>query len=105
MNDDFKINGYESIYDKFLWFDTHYPSRYPSFLFESSIRPFMDERNIFFDNDLLDLHLKMPFKLRSNSWLWKKALAMIDPKICFIKNANTNFSPFMPDFIEWGIMF
>lgn len=93
-----------NIYDKFLWFDTHYISRYPSFLFEKSIRSFIDERNILFDNDLQDLHLKMPLSMRSTSKIWKKALAKLGPKIAAIPNSNTGVSPLIPEFLEWGLV-
>ena len=92
-----------NIYDKFIWLDTRYLSRYPSFLFENSIMSFVDERSIVFDNNVLDLHLKMPFYIRSTSRIWKKALAKLDPKIAAITNANTGYSPFIPDFLEWGL--
>lgn len=93
-----------NIYDKFLWFDTHYRSRYPSFLFEKSIRSFINERSILFDNDLQDLHLKMPLSIRSTSKIWKKALIKLDPKIAVIPNSNTGISPFVPEFFEWGLI-
>lgn len=93
-----------NVYDKFLWFDIYYTSRYPSFLFETSIRGFMDERTVLlFDNNLLDLHLKMPFKIRSDSRVWKKALAKLDPKIAAIPDANTGHPIFTPDILEWGL--
>jgi len=92
-----------NIYDKFIWPDTHYQSRYPSFLFEKSIKSFIDERSIAFDNDLLDLHLKMPLNIRSTSKIWKKALAKLDPKIAVIPNANTGYSPLISEFLEWGL--
>jgi len=94
-----------NIYDKFIWLDTRYLSRYPSFLFEKSIRSFIDERNILFDNDLQDLHLKMPLNIRATSKIWKKALAKLDPKIAAIPNSNTGFSPFIPEYFEWGLIF
>jgi asparagine synthase (glutamine-hydrolysing) len=93
-----------NIYDKFLWFDTHYLSRYPSFLFEKSIRSFIDERSIVFDNDLQDLHLKMPLNIRATSKIWKKALAKLDPKIAAIPNSNNGISPLIPEFFEWGLI-
>jgi len=93
-----------NIYDKFLWFDTHYISRYPSFLFEKSIRSFIDERSILFDNDLQDLHLKMPLNTRATSKIWKKAIAKLDPKIAAIPNSNTGISPLIPEFLEWGLI-
>jgi len=90
-----------NIYDKFLWFDIYYTSRYSSFLLETSIRGFMDERTVLFDNDLLDLHLKMPFKMRSNSRVWKKALVKLNPKIAAIPDANTGHPLFISDILEW----
>jgi len=96
-------NNCTNIYDKFIWLDTRYHTRYPSFLFENSIMSFIDERSIVFDNDMLDLHLKMPLYIRSTSRIWKKALAKLDPKIAVITNANTGYSPFIPDFLDWGL--
>ena len=93
----------KNIYDKFIWLDTYYHSRYPSSLFETSIRPFIDERSIVFDNDLLDLHLKMPFKIRATSKTWKKSLAKLDHKITAIPDANTGYSPLIPESLEWGL--
>ena len=93
-----------NIYDKFIWLDTLYHSRYPSFLFENSIMNFIDERSFVFDNDLLDLHLKMPFAMRSNSSIWKKSLERLDFQIASIPNANTGYSPRMPVFLEWGLI-
>ena len=90
-----------NIYDRFIWFDTHYLSRSCAFLFEKSIRSFINERSIAFDNNLLDLHLKMPIDLRSNSRIWMKALAKLDPEIAVIPDANTGYSPFIPEYLEW----
>lgn len=103
--DDVITNNYcENIYDGFTWLDTYYQPSEPLFLFENSIRAYMDERNILFDNDVLNLYLKMPFKLRSNSGLWKKALAKLDMEICRIPDANTSVSPSFPEFIECVII-
>jgi len=90
-----------NIYDKFIWFDTHYQSRSRAFLFEKSIRSFINERSIVFDNNLLDLHLKMPVDLRSTSKIWKKALVKLNPKIAAISDANTGYSIFIPEYLEW----
>lgn len=92
-----------NIYDRFIWFDTHYLSRSVAFLFEKSIRSFINERSIVFDNNLLDLHLKMPFDFRSTSKIWVKALAKLDPRIAAIPDANTGYSPFIPEYLEWGL--
>jgi len=93
----------KNIFDKYTWLDTHYHSRYPSGLFETSIRSFIDERSIVFDNDVLDLHLKMPVKIRATSKTWKKALSKLDPKIVAITDANTGYSPLVPECLEWGL--
>jgi len=73
-------------------------------LFEKSIRSFIDERSILFDNDLQDLHLKMPLNTRATSKIWKKAIAKLDPKIAAIPNSNTGISPLIPEFLEWGLI-
>ncbi len=94
-----------NIYDKFIWSDTHYLSISRAFLFETSIRSFINERSIVFDNNLFDLHLKMPVSLRANNRLWKKVLAQLNPKIAVCPDANTGYSPFMPKIFEKGIRF
>ena len=94
----------ENVYDRFIWFDTRYTSRYSSYLFQLSIRAFMDERAaLLFDNDLLDLHLRLPFKLRSDNRLWNQAIAELDPGIAAIPDANTGRSPFFPKELDWSL--
>jgi asparagine synthase (glutamine-hydrolysing) len=92
-----------NIYDQFGWFDTYYISRSVAFVFETSIRSFMDERSVVFDNNLLDLHLKMPLGFRSSSKIWLKALARLDPRIAEIPDANTGYSPSTPEYLAWGL--
>ena len=92
-----------NIYDKFTWLDTHYQSRYPSFLFETSIRAFIHERSILFDNNLLELYLKMPVHFRSTSRIWTKVLANFNSELARIPYANTGYSPFTPDFLKCGL--
>jgi asparagine synthase (glutamine-hydrolysing) len=94
-----------NIYDKFIWPDIYYHSRYPSFLFEMSIRSFIDERSFMFDNDLLNLHLQMSASLRSNNRVWKEALSKLNSKIAKVPNANTGYSPVMPEILERGLNF
>lgn len=55
------------------------------------------------DNDLLDIYLKMPFSLRSDSKIWIRALAKLNFKIAVLPDANTEYSPFIPKFLEQGI--
>ncbi|MFH1460531.1 MAG: asparagine synthase-related protein [Candidatus Omnitrophota bacterium] len=73
--------------DQFLWANTRYPQGF-AFLNVSSIRAFMNERSIIFDNDLIDLHLEMPLKYRANSRIWKKVIAQLNSKIASVPNSN-----------------
>jgi asparagine synthase (glutamine-hydrolysing) len=84
------------VYDQFLWPDVRYHARYPSMLFETSLRAYVTERSCVLHNEMLDLHLRLPRVLRSDSRLWVKALAKLDRRIARIRNANTGFSPMMP---------
>ncbi len=78
------------VYDRFTWPDIYYGSRYPSYLFQMSIRSFADERApLMHDNDLLDLHLRMPVRVRCGSEVWMKAMAKLDPRIAAVPDANT----------------
>jgi asparagine synthase (glutamine-hydrolysing) len=78
-----------TVYDSFLAFDTHWHSNYPSFLFETSIRPFIGERSIVFHNEVLDLHLRMPVRYRKDSRVWCKAIVGLDGPIGSVPDANT----------------
>jgi asparagine synthase (glutamine-hydrolysing) len=84
------------VYDVFLWPDVRYHARYPSMLFEMSLRPYMTERSFVFHNDVLDLHLRMPRALRSDNRVWLKAMAMLNRRVAQVRDANTGHSPFMP---------
>lgn len=84
-------------YDWFIWPDTHYHCKYPSFLFEQGIRAFCTERSVVFHNHILDLHLRMPVSLRSDSRLWNRAVKRLSPDIASLPDANTGHSPFLPD--------
>jgi len=84
------------VYDQFLWPDVRYHARYPSMLFETSLRAYRTERSFVLHNEVLDLHLRMPRALRSDSRLWVEALNRLDRRIARIRNANTGFSPTMP---------
>ncbi len=93
-----------SIYDKFTWLDTYYTSRYPTYLFNLSIRQALDEYVVMFDNDLFDLYLEIPLKYRSNKDLWIATLEKLNPDIARIPNSNTGYSPFFPTFIRWAVV-
>lgn len=86
----------DNVYDQYLWPDIHYHGRYPSMLFETSLRPFMTERSPFFHNDVIDLHLKMPVQMRADNRVWLKAVARLNKKIARIPDANTGYAPNFP---------
>lgn len=84
------------IYDIFLWPDVRYHARYPSMLFETSLRSYMTERSFVFHNEVIDLHLRMPCAVRSDNRLWLKAMARLNRPVAHVRDANTGHSPFMP---------
>ena len=85
-----------NVYDQFLWPDVYHHGRYPSMLFEISLRPYMTERSIVFGNEVIDLHLKMPLAVRADNRLWLKAMASLNKKVAQVVNANTGYSPTTP---------
>lgn len=80
----------DDVYDRFIWADTWYHSKYPSFLFEASIRPFIGDRSIVFHNHVLDLFLRMPSRYRGSSRVWARAVARLHPGIAAVPDANTD---------------
>ncbi len=81
--------------DWFIWADTYYHCKYPSFLFEAAIRPSQHERSIVFHNHILDLHLRMPVQSRADSRVWAGALQRLSPDVAKVPDANTGYSPLM----------
>jgi asparagine synthase (glutamine-hydrolysing) len=96
-----KIRYLIRYFDKFI-----FPSAFNDrlYLFGLTLRQYTNERTISFDNDLFNLYLETPVRLRLNGRIFKKAIKRIDPNIASIPNANTGFSPFMPELLEWGIL-
>lgn len=86
----------ENIYDRFVYPDVCYHARSKAFVFETSLAAYLKHRNIVYDNRLIDLHLKMPFKYRTNSRVWMEAMKRLHPALATLKNANTNCSFFTP---------
>lgn len=84
-----------NVYDAFLWPDIYYRGRFPSFLFEMSMRPYVSERSIDFDNEVIDLHLRMPANVRCGNRLWLRAMERLDRKVAHAVTANTGYSPFV----------
>ena len=81
-------------FDWFIWADTRYQCKYPSFLFEVALRPFHTERSVVLQNEILDLHLHMPVRMRSNSHVWCLAVQRLNEKVAGVPNANTGRSIF-----------
>lgn len=93
----------DNVYDRYLWADTYEISRYPSYLFHMHLRAYTRLRNpLLIDNPFYDLHLRMPFELRSNGDLWLKVLASINRDIASIPDANTAMSPLAHPFVKWS---
>jgi asparagine synthase (glutamine-hydrolysing) len=89
-------NSVAGVHDAFLWPDIYYRGRFPSFLFELSIRPFIAERSIDFDNEIIDLHLRMPVDIRCGNRLWLRAMERLNRDVAHAITANTGYSPFTP---------
>jgi hypothetical protein len=89
-------------YDAFLWPDIYYRGRFPSFLFELSMRPYLSERSVDFDNDVIDLHLRMPVDVRCGNRLWLLAMERLDRDVAHAVTANTGYSPFVHPFLAAG---
>jgi asparagine synthase (glutamine-hydrolysing) len=83
-------------HDAFLFPDIYYRSRFPSFVFELSMRPYIAERSIDFDNEIIDLHLRMPVEIRCGNRLWLRAMERLDRRVAHAVTANTGYSPFTP---------
>jgi asparagine synthase (glutamine-hydrolysing) len=97
-------NHANDCYNKFDYFETHFPFKHFSFLNKLCIAHFMDERTIAYDNDLFNLYLEMPVELRFNAFTFKRALKKLNLKLAKIPNANTGLSSTVPVPLEWGIM-
>jgi len=67
------------------------------------LRPYMTERSLVFQNEVIDLHLRMPVEVRADDRLWLKTLNRMNRNIAHVINANTGYSPFMPAAIVSGI--
>lgn len=82
--------------DWFTWPDVRYHSRYPSFLFESSLREHHREESVVFANEVWDLHRRMPVTKRADNRIWLQALAMLAPELARVPDANTGMRPSVP---------
>lgn len=95
----------ENPYNKLDYFVfSHLLAKHFTFSHVKSIRSYMDERIVMFDNDLFDVYLQMPPQLRFNGRVYRKALKKINPKMALVPNANSGFPPATPIFLEWAVM-
>lgn len=56
----------------------------------------MKERTVFYDNNLLDLYLKMPPEYRADESTWKNAIKILDNDMARVVDNNTGLSSFAP---------
>jgi len=76
---------------------------YPNLL---SIRTYIEERTVAFDNELLDLYFQMPVKYRLSGRVLRRTLQFMDKDLVLIRNANTGypayFSPYRATMYKSG---
>lgn len=96
------IPGDVSIFNRYDWLVVHHRLRYPSALFALSIRPYMIERSVISDNQILDVYLGTPPEYRADPMLWAEAIACLDKEIARIADANTGL-PVLPPY-SWMIV-
>lgn len=77
----------------FRWADV---SITPTYNMITCIWPLAMERNLYFDNDLNDLSLKIPSKIRGAGILHIHTLRHLNKKLMFIPDANTFLPPITP---------
>ena len=94
------VNLY-NVWDYFVFLSS--VSEHFTYPYLISIRAYIDERTIAFDNDVLDVYLEMPPELRFKGKVYVRASKRLSPKIATIPNSNTGHSLFMPELVEWGL--
>jgi len=81
--------------DPYKWWDYtcfHNVSRHYTWLNLLSIRIFVEERTLAFDNDLFDFYWSLDPSLRLNGNIFIKAIKMLDQNVFKVRYANTNLS-------------
>jgi len=96
------IPGDASIYNRYDWLVVHHRLRYPSALFTLSMRPYMIERSVISDNQLLDVYLGTPPEYRADPMLWAEAISCLDKEVARIADANTGL-PALPPY-SWMVV-
>lgn len=78
----------ESIQDMYTWLDTRHMNRYPSYVFELALAAIMPKRTPMWDNALYDLHLAMPWEVRTGDALWTAMIHRLNPALAALPSAN-----------------
>lgn len=93
--------------------DAHNMIEYPAassfrslsaYLFVLTVRSYMGQRSIVFDNDLLEVSLSIPPRFKTGGRVLRKALKMLSPELAAIPNANTGLRANMPVWPEWLLL-
>jgi hypothetical protein len=74
------------------------------YLMVQATRAHMAQRSVIFDNNLLELSLRIPPELRSRGRVLKKALSRLSPTLATIPDANTGLRADLPVWIQWPIV-
>ena len=90
-----------NIYNAWDYLIAHPFSRRISYLNLLCVRAHISERTIVFDNDLFNLSLSMPPKLRLEGRVYRKMLRTVAPKLAAVPYAKTDLRADIPIFLEW----
>jgi asparagine synthase (glutamine-hydrolysing) len=68
------------------------------------VRSYVEQRSVIFDNDLLELSLSIPPKLRAKGRVLRRALQRLSPELAAITNADTGLRADLPVWPEWLLL-
>jgi asparagine synthase (glutamine-hydrolysing) len=85
------------------YFQFHSAHNCEAYLYTTHIRPHMNERLVALDNELFDLYLEIPLRLRVNGRLFKKAMRKINLRLTLVPDANTRIAPIVPEWVQGGM--
>jgi len=89
--------------NRYEYFALYFPFKLFASLNTTCMHHCIEATAVAFDNDLLDLHLQIPPKLRFNKTVYVQALKKLNPKLGKIPYANTGISPMAPKSMEWTV--
>lgn len=84
------------------YFNVHNFYKHYTHLNFTCVQAYVDERTLMYDNDLFNLYLEMPARLRASAKIFHRAIALLDPRIAAVANANTNLPPKWHPWLHWG---